>query len=179
MILKMKIKNIISILIFVLLTSCGDSEKKDTQEENPKPQKTKKSISAKAIENFKYRDYILSDDAKQELNNWPMYQELSAQISFLKKADITFFTENKDTLKVFLDSLKVTVPPIINTNPVSARISVLETKLLKLNNDLTLGNYSAENKLTSIKDLLIANSNLIYVINKKLEFDKNDIGRPE
>ena len=56
---------------------------------------------------------------------------------------------------------------------------VLETKLLKLNNDLVLDNYSKENKLESIKELLISNSNLIYLINKKLEFDKNDVGRPE
>jgi len=33
--------------------------------------------------------------------------------------------------------------------------------------------------MLSIKELLIANSNLIFVINKKLEFDKNDVGRPE
>ena len=104
---------------------------------------------------------------------------METQISFLKTADITFFTTEKDTLKKFLNILKVNIPENINTNPVNARITTLETKLFKLNNDLTLENYSVDSKMLSIKELLIANSNLIFVINKKLEFDKNDVGRPE
>ncbi|WP_296344246.1 hypothetical protein [Winogradskyella sp.] len=159
--------------------SCGNNNTKNVGIEPQEANQQKKTISAKAIENFKYNDYILSSDAEKEVRDWSKFQELSTQISFLKRADITFFTSEKDTLKVFLDSLKVNIPENINTNSVIARVSTLETKLLKLNDDLTLENYNAENKLKSIKELLIANSNLIYVINKKLEFDLNDVGRPE
>lgn len=171
-------KSIISILFLILLTSCGGNIKSEDKVED-KIQQKKKEISAKAIENFKYNDYILSSDGVKAVSEWSRFQELSTQISYLKRADVTFFTEQKDTLKKFLDSLKVTVPKPINTEPVNARMSALETKILKLNNDLTLDNYSVDNKLTSIKDLLVANSNLIFVINKKLEFDNNDVGRPK
>lgn len=159
--------------------SCGDDNSKTTTLVLEEQKQETKTITARAIEDFKYNDYILSEDAQKEVAEWSRFQELSTQISFLKKADVTFFTEEKDTLKVFLDSLRISLPENINTNPINSRISVLETKLLKLNNDLTLDNYSVDNKLGSIKDLLIANSNLIFVINKKLEFDKNDVGRPE
>ncbi|WP_299113984.1 hypothetical protein [uncultured Winogradskyella sp.] len=162
------------ILVLVVFFSCGDDNSKTTPKVLEEQKQDTKTITAKAIESFKYNDYILSEDAKKEVAQWTRFQELSTQISFLKKADVTFFTAEKDTLKVFLDSLKVSLPENINTNPINSRISVLETKLLKLNNDLTLDNYSVDNKLGSIRDLLIANSNLIFGINKKLEFDKRD-----
>lgn len=175
----MKAKYISGLLALIFIISCGEkaSEASEIVEVNVKQEK--KKISAKAIEAFKYNDYILSDDAKNEVSDWSKFQELETQITFLKTADITFFTAEKDTLKKFLDSLRVNIPKNINTNPVNSRITILETKLLKLNNDLTLDNYSVDNKMQSIKELLIANSNLIFVINKKLEFDKNDVGRPE
>ena len=48
-----------------------------------------------------------------------------------------------------------------------------------LQNDLTLDNIPEDDKLESIKNFLIAMSNLNFVINKKLEFEENDVGRPE
>lgn len=163
------------IIVLIVFLGCqkNNSESSTEKVSIEEPQKVK-TITAKAIESFKYNDYILGDDANKAVEKWGRFQELETQISFLKKADITFFTEEKDTLKAFLDSLRISIPDTINTNPINSRISVLETKLLKLNNDLTLDNYSVDNKLTSIKDLLIANSNLIFGINKKLEFDRRN-----
>lgn len=175
----MKLKYIIIVLGLMLQISCGDKTEGAQTDENKEELERSKKISAKAIENLKYNDYILSNDSKRQVEDWPKFQELSTQISYLKQADITFFTAEKDTLKVFIDSLKRSVPSDIDTRPIFARLVALETKMLKLNNDLALDNYAVANKMVSIKDLLIANSNLIYGINKKLEFDKNDVGRPE
>lgn len=162
----------------MLLISCGD-DVKTAQSANDNSNQKEKKLSAKAIENLKYNDYILSNVAEEVVRDWAKYQELNTQISFLKTADITFFSEEKDTLKVFLDSLKTSIPKKIDTEAVKARIAAMETKMLKLNNDLILDNYSADSKLTSVKEFLSANSNLIFVINKKLEFDQNDVGRPK
>ncbi|MFD1062457.1 hypothetical protein ACFQ1Q_04300 [Winogradskyella litorisediminis] len=167
----------LSILLMLVINCDGKTKTEEKAVDNNKQKK--KEITAKAIEQFKYNDYVLSSDGEKAVRDWSLFQELSTQTSYLKSADITFFTDKKDTLKVFLDSLKSTVPSVINTEPVNARLSALETKLLKLNNDLVLDNYSTESKLTSIKEYLVANSNLIFVINKKIEFDKNDVGRPE
>ncbi len=175
----MTVKHIATVLGMLLFLNCGNNNSETQNLNLEETEQEQKRISAKAIEDFKYADYTLSDDAENEVRDWSKYQELATQFSFLKQADITFFTTEKDTLKVFLDSLKGSIPKNINTNSVSARIVALETKLLKLNDDLTLENYAVENKLESIKELLIANSNLIYIINKKLEFDKNDVSRPE
>jgi len=163
--------------VSLLLFNCKEKSELDTEKDEQI--EAKKEISAKAIEGFNYNDYILSPDAEKEVQAWSKFIEFETQVSYLKTADIAFFKEEKDTLKKFIDSLRVSIPENINTSSINARITALETKLLKLNNDLNLGNYSDKKKLKSIKELLIANSNLIFVINKKLEFDKNDIGRPE
>lgn len=174
----MKCTSGLLLIYLALLFGCGNTTSTEESTQNETANQTLR-ITAKAIENFRYDDYTLSNDAKKEVSNWAKYQELSTQVDFLKQADITFFTSPKDTLKAFLDSLKINIPDNLNTNPINARVAVLETKLLKLNDDLTLDNYSKENKLESIKAFLISNSNLIFLINKKLEFDKNDISRPE
>ena len=165
--------------LFLAFVSCDDKQTNPEEKEKKKEKKSKVEISKTAIEDFKYNDYILSADAEQEVLQWSRFQELATQISYLKTADVTFFASEKDTLKAFIDSLRVNIPENLNTNPINARITALETRLLKLNEDLNLGNYPSEEKLKSIKELLIANSNLIFFINKKLEFDKNDVGRPE
>ncbi len=170
---------IITAIVFFVSIACNDKNQDDKVKDYQTEISAKKEISAKAIERFNYNDYTLSPDAEKEVQSWTKFLELETQITYLKTADIAFFTEEKDTLKNFIDSLRVSVPENIKTNPVNARITALETTLLKLNNDLNLDNYPAEKKLKSIKEFLIANSNLIFVINKKLEFDKNDIGRPE
>lgn len=175
----MNIRTITTVFVLALFLGCGDKTNESNTPEPSEIVQNKKTITAKTIESFKYNDYIFSNDAEKVVREWSKYQELLTQISFLKKADITFFTTEKDTLKNFLDSLKLNIPQTINTNSINARISVLETKLLKLNDDLSLENYNVDYKLQSIKELLIANSNLIYVINKKLEFDSNDVARPE
>lgn len=170
----MRIKAVMTIFLMSFFLNCGDKNSENLESETLEANQQKKTISVSVIENLKYQDYILSGDSEKEVRDWSKFQELSTQISFLKQADVSFFTSEKDTLKVFLDSLKSNVPEIINNNAVNARILALETKLLKLNNDLLLENYNVDYKIQSIKELLIANSNLIYVINRKIDFDKID-----
>ena len=77
--------------------------------------------------------------------------------------------------KEFLDQL----PKGLNTNPISSRVTVVVTTLLKLNDDLTLDNITLQNKRDSVKHLLVAFSNLNFQINKKLERDLFDRINPE
>lgn len=173
----MKIFHRLIVLGFVVLLCCKTENPNDAADASNSDNQTLE-ITAKAIEAFRFDDYQLSADAQKVISNWSKYQELSTQISFLKQADITFFAREKDTLKVFLAEIRSTVPDTINTNPIQSRLSVLDNTLLKLNNDLQLDNYAVDNKLQSIKALLIANSDLIYYINKKIEFDKKDVEKP-
>ncbi|WP_299120940.1 hypothetical protein [uncultured Winogradskyella sp.] len=160
---------VLSIFCFVFL-SCGDDkstvEVVETEKTNQKP-----IITEKAIENFEYKDYALSSESEDAIAEWENYQELAIQISYLKKADLSFFNSDKEELKEFINDFKTATPKQFLVNPIISRTAILETMLLKLNENLTLDNIDGADKLQSVKEVLVAFSNLNYQINKKLEYD--------
>ncbi|APY08585.1 hypothetical protein BWZ20_09850 [Winogradskyella sp. J14-2] len=157
-------------LCFILFINCGDdkgSEKTNT-EQNTNQQPV---ITAKVIEGFKYKDYALSPRAENAVADWEKYKELDIQINYLKKADLSFFNGDKELLKKFIEEFKAQMPDTLKTNPIISRGAIIETTLLRLNESLTLNNIENQLKLESIKEVLVAFSNLNYQVNKKLERD--------
>lgn len=155
---------------FLLLINCGDNKlasESDT-EENTSQQPV---ITTKAIEGFKYTDYVLSQRGEKSVKDWEKYQELAIQINYLKKADLSFFNGDKELLKKFIEEFKAQMPSTLKTNPIISRTAIIETTLLRLHENLTLDNIENQLKLKSVKEVLIAFSNLNYQINKKLERD--------
>ncbi|WP_299519565.1 hypothetical protein [Winogradskyella sp.] len=166
----MKIGLILLNILFALLFSCnGDKKTLDTADNELIGQK--EAITARTIENFKFTDYALSANGEQVVANWDRYQELAIQVSYLRKADLSFFNGDKAFLKGFIDTLKLKMPDTLQTNPILSRTTIIETTLLRLNENLTLDNIDDSLKLRSVKEVLVAFSNLNYQINKKLEKD--------
>ncbi|WP_296311787.1 hypothetical protein [Winogradskyella sp. UBA3174] len=161
---------VFSIACSFLIISCDNSKTDQTSAVKNESQ-TELKISAKAIEGFKYDDYALSNEGQDLVNGWEKYQELSIQINYLKKADLSFFNSDKKLLTDFISDLNENVPERLQTNSITSRVLIVETKLLKLNENLTISNITTETKLSSIKEVLVAFSNLIFQINWKLEFD--------
>ena len=169
----MKIGRFVLNIVFVILISCtGDKSTATVLETESADQEVK--ITAKAIESFDYTDYALSTNAELVVANWEKYQELGIQISYLKKADLSFFNGDKEVLKKFIDEFTSTIPSELNTNPIVSRTVIIETALLKLNESLTLDNIGGRIKLANIKEVLEAFSNMNYQVNKKLERDIYD-----
>lgn len=131
------------------------------------------TITQNDIESFRFDDYALSNDSKIALENWQKYQELSEQIDYIHKADFSFFMGEKKVLKAFINDFKTEMPESIKTAPIESRIVVLETKLLKFNSILKLDNVDKATRLSTVKELLIAMSNLNLQINKKFELEAN------
>jgi hypothetical protein len=154
---------------FLLLINCNDNKQSITDEIDTKNKKIE--ITAKAIENFNYTDYALSSNGEIEVADWGKYQELAIQIDYLRKADLSFFNGDKEPLKKFIDEFKISCPVNLQTNPITSRVVIIETSLLKLNENLTIDNIDLSLKLMSVKEVLEAFSNLNYQINKKLERD--------
>ncbi|WP_299112291.1 hypothetical protein [uncultured Winogradskyella sp.] len=158
-------------ICFFILVSCGtDNAKPDDAKSESTDQKT--IITAKAIKSFNYTDYVLSPSAEKALANWEKYQELAIQINYLKKADLSFFNGDKDLLIKFIEEFKLALPENFKTNPIISRLAIIETSLYRLNENLILDNIDDDLKLKSVKEVLVAFSNLNYQINKKLERDK-------
>ncbi len=174
----MKIGCVVLTVFCLIFVSCGD-DKSTTQTSETETTDQQNTITAKAIENFKYTDYALSSKSEKALANWEKYQELAIQISYLKKADLSFFNGEKQLLKTAIDEFTATIPEQLQTNPILSRTVIVETTLLKLNENLSIANIDGRVKLMSIKDVLESFSNLNYQINKKLEFDIYDNIKPE
>jgi 4-hydroxy-3-methylbut-2-en-1-yl diphosphate synthase IspG/GcpE len=176
--LVMKIRPVIRAICCLLLISCSDD--KSTSESLVTEKANQKNvITAKAIENFEYTDYVLSSNAEDVVADWEKYQELALQIGYLKKADFSFFTSEKLILKTFFQDFRTNIPDQLVTNTIESRMVIIETMLLKLNENLTIDNIDISIKLSGIKDVLEAFSNLNYQINRKVEFDVYDKIKPE
>ena len=168
----MKIGQVVITIFSIILISCGGNNTTESIVTENVDQKI--AINAKTIEGLEYTDYALSAEGEKATTDWDKYKELAIQIGYLKKGDLSFFNGDKEPLKKFINEFRIGIPDLFRTNPIVSRTVIIETTLLKLNENLTLTNIDARAKLSSIKEILVAFSNLNYQINKKLERDVYD-----
>ncbi|MCA0131400.1 hypothetical protein [Winogradskyella alexanderae] len=169
-------QGILILNVFLLILCACDGPNETSANENLEQQEVQESlkITEKSIEEFQFTDYVLSSDGEKAVSNWEKYQELAIQISYLKKADLSFFNGESNLITEFIEEFKSNVPEDLETNPIVSRVVVLETAMYRLNANLTLDNIEDEEKLMSVKAVLVAFSNLNNQINKKLERDIYD-----
>ena len=160
-------------LWLLLFTGCAEKRASERTEEKDK-QKTTSVFNTSAIQKLKYTDYALSGEAEDAVAGWEKYKELAIQIEYLKDGDLSFFNGDKVLLTDFLKVFKEELPEVLTTRPILSRVTLVETMILKLNDDLTLTNIEADDKLNSVLEVLIAFSNLNLQIDKKLERDIYD-----
>ncbi len=164
---------LLSVLIFM---SCKSEPKVDeTATEN---QEKAYVITAEDIEKLNYIDYILSSDSQQAVLDWQKFQDLQGHIELLKNGDLSFFKVEKEIMAEFISELKAEQPPTVTTPAIRSRMTVLETTLLRLQDLANLDNIKKKDLLESIKELLVANVNLILQINKKFEKEAQQIQLP-
>ena len=164
---------LLSVLIFM---SCKSEPKVDeTATEN---QEKTYVITAEDIEKLNYTDYILSSDSQQAVLDWQKFQDLQGHIELLKNGDLSFFKVEKEIMAEFISELKAEQPPTVTAPAIRSRMTVLETTLLRLQDLANLDNIKKKDLLESIKELLVANVNLILQINKKFEKEAQQIQLP-
>tara|TARA_B100001996_G_scaffold53864_1_gene38298 strand:- start:580 stop:1095 length:516 start_codon:yes stop_codon:yes gene_type:complete len=103
------------------------------------------------------------------LNNWIEYQELKGVISSLENQEVSFFKDNKEYIGKFFDGLEKSIPKSIKKPGIISRISVLETKFMILESHFTANIINEKLMKDKINNILYANSNFLYQINKLIE----------
>ena len=103
------------------------------------------------------------------LKNWIEYQELKEVISSLENNEVSFFKDNKEYIRAFFDGLEKSIPKSIRKPGIISRISVLETKFMILESHFSSNIIDEKLKKNKINDVLAANSNFVYQINKLIE----------
>lgn len=175
----MRITSVILFLCCAMVMSCGDDKASNKVTETTETAEQNTRITASTIEAIDYEDYALSPESEQIVVTWEKYQELATQISYLKRADFSFFNGEKELLKEFILAFHKQMPDELRTNHIVSRNVIVETALLNLNERLTLDNIKREDQILGIEALFVAFSNLNYLINKKLERDFYDQIQPE
>ena len=172
----MNIKILSFLCLFVITFSCKKNQ--DTVEAiNDKPIDSL-GIKVKDIAKIKYTDYILDTRVEEKITYWNSYTQLQEAVNKINKADLTFFKNNGKEIRELLATLKQTIPLEVNSAAIMARITALETKLLKLESLSNLDTTSKTELLSAIKEFLIAFSNLNLQMNKKIENDNIIIEKP-
>ena len=165
-------------MILHALIACEDKTQEQQAQQTVESDTIDDRITRKDIEAIRYDEYGLSLDSRDAIIDWQKYNEMIIQTENLKKNDLTFFTNETTLIRTFLNDLRTEIPRSIQSNEIYARLTVVETTMLKLNSLLNLDNIEKEDKLKAIKDYLVAVSNLNLLINNKFEFESNNIEKP-
>lgn len=169
---------LIYISLCLLMANCkGDKVSKEIKE--TQEQIDARTIYQSDIAALRYTEFELSLDSEKAVTDWQKFQELQDEAGRLKKGDMSFFNGDRLLLTTFLSELETEMPEQLKSNEILARLTALNTKTQKLHSLLTLNNISKEERLQAIKEFLVTFSNLNLQINKKFEFDKNNITKPE
>lgn len=166
----------VMILCTLLLTCKSEQSEPETTEQEINS--TDNVINAADIAAIQYTDYGLSDSAEEVTKDWLKFQELFEKMELLKKADLSFFSDDKTILRAFIDDLKNEVPESLNEPSIIVRMIAMETAFYKLEGLAIIPNAEKEDLLNAIGEALISHTNLIFQINKKLEKDNQNIEKP-
>ena len=151
------------LLLIILLQNCTDSIKIKSESDFNNQDQYARSIESK----IDVQD--LSIEAREITQQWTSLQELQNIINGLVKEDYSAFKEKDKYLEEFINDLTKTLPKKLKNPPVTSRLLVLETNILRLESILSNSEFKAENR-TSVRNKLIESYyNFIYQINKTIE----------
>lgn len=171
----MKIKILVLSLITILM-SCKNTQDESSLEN--KDENISKDITEKDLSKLDFIEFNLDVKTKKVIENWEEYNQLQGVITNVKKADLSFFRDNKEEIKVLFKDLLLNIPTEVNTDATLARIVALETKLYKLESLSNLSTTSKKELSKVIQEFLESFSNLNFQMNKKIEKDNQIIEKP-
>lgn len=174
----MNLKILMPFCLLIMLLSCKHKNKTISGNIAINDKKPTQIITQPDIAKLKYTDFILDTKAEKIIETWEAYTQLQQVIKNIKQADFSDLKNNTTILQTLITDLNKNIPPALKSPSIFARIMVLETKLFKLESLVNLSNINKKEVGNTIKELLIAFSNLNLQINKKIERDSQNIEKP-
>jgi hypothetical protein len=169
------IKYFFILFIFFTLSCENDSS---SEKNSQKKVKTEAFLTTSDIENIKFKDYLLDQNAKVLASEWKSYQTLNQEVEHIKQLNFSFFKKDDDVFNATFKEFQTNIPEKLNSQPIKARSLVLETHMFRLKDELGFKKKLYKSDLKYIKEILVALSNLNLQINKKLEKEAQIIIKP-
>lgn len=121
----------------------------------------------------------LLPEAQSEVANWSVFDDFQVVAEGMSGSTREELKSKTERLLLHTDSLSKQIPNVLYIQPIVARLSVVKSRTLLLQQD---ANNTLTDSLTIVKQLEEFNkavSNLYVQINEKIEKDKIDIQREE
>lgn len=164
--IKCTIFFVISFLSLVSLISCTSNNNKASKIELSAAPET--IISDEKPQDQYMVEMEIDDSALAELDLWTAFFVLQKEVLKLKENKPNAFEESKRNLKIYFKDLSLNIPEVFDTNPIWARLKVLETGV-SLYNEYSNTKATPELIATARNTVLIAYYNLVRQINKTHE----------
>lgn len=141
---------------------------------------TNSGLTEKELSKLDYVEFALDSRTSKVIDDrgWEAYYQVLEVVTNVKKGDLSFFNDNDEAITLLLDELKESVPNQLNKPATLARIRAFETKLYKLESLSNLHTTTKKELTDTIKEFLVAFSNLNFQMNKRIEKDMQKILKP-
>ena len=165
-------------LVLFICIFCSCKKNSREQPDNIRSYQDSTTISKEDIQKLNFTEFVLDSQSEKNLN-WLKYKEMESKIDELKNGDLSQFKTDFKIVETLINEFTNTVPLNINEEAIQARILIVKTMYLRLNNIINMPTSTKEDIKKSITDLLESFSNLTYQINKKFEKDFQNISKPK
>ena len=172
--MNIKISGVL-LLLFICL-SCKHKQEEHLAENVE--QNESQVITEKDISRLKYTDFILDTRTEKAIVDWKEYYTLFDVLTNVKKGDLSYFNAEENPHKDLFKNMAENIPAEVDSDAIKARILALETKFYKLETFANISTSTKKELLGTIKEFLVAFSNLNLQMNKKIEGDNIIIEKP-
>tara|TARA_B110000967_G_scaffold166246_1_gene174221 strand:+ start:325 stop:885 length:561 start_codon:yes stop_codon:yes gene_type:complete len=165
---------IYSFITFIALLWFQSCNETPTKSSTPQPTQTLISLEEAIEEKATITNYAIPP----EFSKWDTYHPLYIDIKNLENDALDLFsisTENLDQL--FLD-IRKSIPNNLNETSILTRFSVIETLTHKLRESYMLDHLDSKKFTQTKTELIQAQTNLIFQINRTLEKKAQQITKP-
>lgn len=171
-----KIMRNIGLILVLCFFSCQNTDSETSQVSNEKA--ISELVTKADIEALKYTDFIVDQKVEKAISAWVKYGEINSVILDVKSGNLSFFKSNKQIVATLNNELKSTIPDAIASPLILSRVIAVETKMFKLEGVVNLSAPTKEAILETVKELLVAFSNLNLQMNKQIEKESQRIQKP-
>ena len=139
-----RINLIITSLLVVLFISCGDDEKKSSNEVDTFQEKNAKNFSQK-VDLSQVREVNLISKANDASINWMAFTTARNEINRIQNFTLQEVVNNSNNIFRSIEELQDSIPQDFQKTPIKARLNVLLTKAYLLEGEASKQPPSAKN----------------------------------
>jgi len=161
-----------TLLLSFILFSCGNSSEEVVVETL-----AIKKPSTSLYGNVSYKFPTLSENAKNFVLQWSVFEDFEAQAKTINGKTIEDIKEKSLQMVSLLDSLAKKIPDTLNITSIYSRLIVVNTRANIVNQEVNKAHIDSVRLQGYLNEMNISVKNLITQINEKFQKDAIDLQR--